>query len=585
MNPLGLIINSQSRNRLGMYMEEILLIEGFQAYDVIDLADEQGKRFNWTDRPLYIISSTVSSELGLDELEAYVSSGGCIIASKPPKEWAALFGLKTERRANYIKTIDGYLFTNRLSPLTASIYPEYMQFIGEADLYLLHAAKALSYISAAPELPSMYPGIAVNAFGKGKTAIFTYDLASCIVRLHQGNPANSSLLANPDANRDGKFSADELFKGQLDYHLRLIPQADAHQDMLSSVINWMSTPNGIQPRFWHFPDAARAVSMITGDSDRMSVDDFETTLQAVTKHGAKYTCYIMDADQSSLPKERMGQLLEQGHHFGTHLFCGYQPSPEEMQTEIRRAVLSFEQAYGFKPTTHRGHCVIWVGWTEMAEALSEAGIRLDTNFYTGVGLNGGFVNGSALPVKFIDLQGNMIDLYEQSTSIMDDHFSPKLVLEVASYEKALRMTKQLVETCCRMHGVIMADFHPYCNAGKPGTDNSIRWIEAMLQFCNEAEIPNIGAEDWLQFNDGKRGLKIDKYEWHDKEQTLEFQIVATLQVKNASLLLPLQRYTLTAELDDKRKVDAKVVTLEEKSWNCITVEMDAGEILHVKLKF
>lgn len=588
MNPIGLLIDSGDSNRLALYLEEIFLIEGYHAYDLIDLAESDEFTLRLSDRPLYVISDTAAAKIKKTNLEHYLNDGGCLIAIRAPAEWASLFGMEATQASvwlSYTQTNGGYLIANRLSPLTLSIQADSIQFLGEADLYKPQGAKVLNHISAAVDSPSIYPGIAVNEFGKGKAGLFVYDLSACVVRLHQGDPGRSSLGNDPDPNRDGKYTPDELFGGQLDYNLRGIPQADIHQDYLVAMIDWMRAPSSTQPRFWHFPKAARSVAVMTGDSDGMTTEEYEATLNAFRKHDAKFTCYIMDKDQPSVPAEQAGRLRDEGHDFGPHLFCELKPTVEQMRAEVHRAVESFRKTYGFQPLTHRGHSGIWVGWTEMAEILSREGIRMDTNFYAGVGIRNGFLNGSALPVKFMDLQGHVIDLYEQSTPIMDDYFSPKLLLEPASYESAVRASIQLLKTCCATHGVLMPDFHPVYSGARGRHHNHLPWIEQLMLACRDAGVRCIGAGEWALFNDAKRALKIENYRWDGEKHELAFEIRAERAIQDATLLLPLDSYDVIATKHPNKTIPVGYAQLENRTWNSLDITLQGGERLFVLLKF
>src|SRR5262249_35131661 len=154
-----------------------------------------------------------------------------------------------------------------------------------------------------------------------------------------------------------------------------------------------------------------------GDSDGMALADLEAVLAILEPQGGHYTCYVMD--EQPLPPEAGTALQARGHSFGKHIWAGPRPSVAAMAAAVTEQIGGFRPRYGYTPLTNRGHCLIWPGWTEMAEILAEAGVRMDANL-VGVHCGHGYLTGSGLPVKFMDERGRLIDLYEQSTQWEDD---------------------------------------------------------------------------------------------------------------------------------------------------------------------
>src|SRR5690606_185815 len=74
--------------------------------------------------------------------------------------------------------------------------------------------------------------------------------------------------------------------------------------------------------------------------------------------------------------------------------------------------------------TQRHHCIAWTDWASGAKTQLQNGMRLDTNYYywpPGWALNRpGHFTGSAMPMRFADLDGSLIDVYKAPTQMTDE---------------------------------------------------------------------------------------------------------------------------------------------------------------------
>ena len=75
-------------------------------------------------------------------------------------------------------------------------------------------------------------------------------------------------------------------------------------------------------------------------------------------------------------------------------------------------------------STQRHHCIAWTDWVTGAKVQLNHGVRLDTSYYfwpPGWVLNRpGFFNGSGMPMRFADLDGSLIDVYQDATEMTDE---------------------------------------------------------------------------------------------------------------------------------------------------------------------
>ena len=66
----------------------------------------------------------------------------------------------------------------------------------------------------------------------------------------------------------------------------------------------------------------------------------------------------------------------------------------------------------------------WPDWASEAKIELARGIRMDANYYhyprAWIGAKPGFLNGGGFPMRFADLDGTPIDVYQQNTNMDDE---------------------------------------------------------------------------------------------------------------------------------------------------------------------
>src|SRR5205085_4131906 len=157
-----------------------------------------------------------------------------------------------------------------------------------------------------------------------------------------------------------------------------------------------------------------------GDSDSMSLDDFRLAIATCDRYNAPFTTFLKPEHVEMLDAAEEASLRARGHGFGPHPWASSTPTVDEMRGALEENCALFAAKYGYRPRIHRGHWVIWPGWVDHARSLADLGIRLDTNFTAGRSFKGGYANGSGLPLRFVDEQGALLDVAEQSTVSTDD---------------------------------------------------------------------------------------------------------------------------------------------------------------------
>ena len=536
VSPILIIWDSQTAARLSGYITEILHVEGYNWFAVHDLASASITREQLARYPIVVLTHIAVPDETLNVLLNYVDQGGALIALRPPEHLASEFGLHPFNR----DLADRYIALNKICALNDGVRLPPLQFHGRAELYLWHGnpAHVLAYFAANPDFVTTHPAITVGSRGLGAWAVFAYDLAESTVLLHQGRPDQASTGSNPDLDGDRSYKPNDLFVGYLDPELCPLPQADLQQDILVRIIEWMMALTQPLPRLWYFPEAAHAVAFINGDGDNMAREDLAQTIATADRFQVPYTTYLMMQDHPKVEPSWEHALRQQGHDFGQHAFAGLKPTLQEMRSGLRAEMDAFRTRYGHESVTYRGHSVIWVGWTEMAKYLRENEVRLDTNFATGRFHHAGYVNGSGLPVKFMDEDGRLLDIYEQTTMSTDDGWTTdKIFATPLSVEECVALSKQQADAAIKQfHTVYHPYFHPLRT--RAGPTSTQQWLEGVLGYCREREFHFVSGVDWVGFNDGRRSLQLTAYEFDPESLSLRFTLEAGATANALSLVLP-----------------------------------------------
>jgi hypothetical protein len=574
--PVLLLTCPEETHLFDSYLREVLLTEGYGAFEG-RAAPEALKPADLEPFGLAIIGAGAAERLPLETVASHVHAGGRAIVFRPPVSWSERLGLGPPG-PTYAIARDAYLRVNEAHPWLTDFPAPDLQLPCEADVYAPGAAEPLAFLAGQRGLAVPAPAVTLARLGQGLMAVFAYDLADCIVRFHQGRPGNASNGPDPDANRDGKFTPDDLFEGSRDFALAHLPQADVHQDLLVRVIRGLLADRFPLPRLWHFPQAAPAALFVNGDGDGMNADDLRWTATTCEQQGAKFTFYLMDDQIAAFAPEEVADLRARGHAFGPHPWVSLKPTVEEWRAEVRRIMASFTAKLGFAPRSVRSHSCIFPGWDETPRLYAEVGLRLDTSFLNGYRYQSGYANGSGLPVRFVDRAGEVLDCYEQATVHGDDVLcTTKCLLPARTEDAALELSLQTMRDCAtRTHGVFHPYFHPIY-LGDRGGLSTRRWFRSVLEGARRLNLPSVSADGWLDFTDARRAVQWQAVEWSPLEQRLTFVLHSPLAVKGLTILLPdCLGMSPRHAVIDRERVDVGRPALENGRWAALSLSLSAG---------
>jgi hypothetical protein len=199
------------------------------------------------------------------------------------------------------------------------------------------------------------------------------------------------------------------------------------------------------------------------------------------------------------------------------------------------------RGYAPVPQTVRTHRVLWTGWTESARWQASLGIRMNFDYYhVGPSLqkkNGewpnGHLTGSGRPMKFIDEQGRILDIYQQLTQIADEHLIPMDVPGWGGWPKltaqqAVGVSKHMLDRSVKDgdYCAICGQFHvdPFQLGGDPAEKGGI-FLEGTLDYTRELGVPILSGEEWLAFTDLRHDANFADVSGDANASTLTFRLL------------------------------------------------------------
>ena len=571
--PVLLLANEHSPNSFGAYLAEILRAEGLNCFQVGQVSDLHDAPLDWYD--IVILPEGPLDNSQIEQLAGYVAKGGRLIATRPAEVLASVFGL--ERLGG--NTSEGYLQVEGGHPIAQGIAQETLQFHGVADHYRLVGAQAIAWLADGANTRTSCPALTLHAYGQGQAAAWAFDLARSIAYTRQGNPA----WANQERDGFNYIRATDMFKGWVDLDRLAIPQADEQQRLLANLLTALSREARPLPRLWYFPGAADAMLIATADSHENPASAIEDVLSRAERRGGHMSVYYSPPLQSDLsragrlvrfwatdlpvvgeqlarrfPSPTSGQVAawrRRGHEFALHPYIDLNPrEPAGLDAGWQCYWKEFTGAgLGPVPPTVRTHAVVWSGWVETARYQAARGMRLNMDYYhvgpafrkdNGEWVYGHFT-GSGLPMKFVDEQGRILNIFQQLTQLADDHLvnlhwggQVKLRAdEAVEIAKTMLRRSQTIDHCA-----ITAQFHvdPYA-AGENWRAEAARWLEGVMDFAQAQNIPIWSALEWLRFAETRHDANFEDMVWQPEARRLDFRLnaQATPGVELA-VMLPLQ---------------------------------------------
>jgi hypothetical protein len=530
----------KASNPFSRYYSEILRAEGLNAFTTKDISTVTPSVLAAHDVVILGDMSLTSAQVAM--LTDWVTAGGNLIAMKPDKQLAGLLGL-----VDASGTLgDAYMRVDTSRAPGAGIVDQTVQFHGSADRYVTNGARTIATLYATSGTATTNPAVTVRDVGSagGQAAAFTFDLARSVVYTRQGNQAWNGQ------ERDGvsPIRSDDLFFGGSvpdwnDLTKVAIPQADEMQRLLANLIGNLNADKKPLPRFWYFPRGEKAVVVMTGDdhANGGTAGRFDA-YKADSPAGcsvAQWACvrgtsYIYP--DTPISNAAAAAYAAEGFEIGVHVNTNCADwTPASLQSFFADQIADFAARFPSlqKPTTNRTHCIAWSDWATQPKVSLQNGIRLDTNYYYWppgwVNDVPGLFTGSGMPMRFADLDGTMIDVYQAATQMTDESGQSYPFTSNTLLDRALGATGY--------YGAFTANMHTD-SASSSGSDG-------IISSAQSRNVPVVSAKQMLEWLDGRNSSSFGSISYAG--DTLTFTVAPGTGSTGLRAMLPMkfQGRTLT----------------------------------------
>jgi hypothetical protein len=483
--------------RYSRYLAEILRLEGFAnvAHADIDELDDR----DLTDASLVVLPRVSLNAAEARRLVDFVAQGGRLLAFMPDPYLGGRLGLSPVNRATAIGA--GHLWIDIANPLTSGLCAEAVQIVTPAVGWKPEtgaAVEVLADVRDATDPSLVFPGVVRVAHGTGEAILIAYDLPHAVSRLRQGDPAYADLSVS---GLDHFIRPHELFVNQLPPKQQRLPQADVHTALMARLIESLAP----QPRVWYYPEAAeRSVLVMTSDDDWSTLDQWETLLAGLRKREATCSFYVVKDTQISA--DLMTDWEREGHTFSVHPAVegdyGAAPRVDAAQATfaadmVRRNVDRHQREFGRPVRTMRNHAIRWLGYVEMARVYAELGARLECNYVSVTPLVVGHLCGSGRPLRFVDTDGSLVDIFQQPT-----HWTEEALVHPRhgggvhwQFDRGIAETNRLIESAARtFYTPICLNSHPVSFATYSSPLIEANWDKAQAEGMRI-----LSADRWLDW--------------------------------------------------------------------------------------
>ncbi len=532
-SPSKVLVVTAASNPFTTYLGEILRNEGLNAFTTIDSSFLSPSLLAQFD--VVVLGDKSLSNTQVTTLTNWVSAGGNLVAMRPDKKLSGLLGIVSfgGTRTNQ------YLKVNTGTAAGAGIVSSTIQFHGTADRYTLVGASAVATLYSNATTATSNPAVTLRSVGSsgGQAAAFTYDLARSVVYTRQGNPAWAGQ------ERDGVpgIRPNDLFYGAkagdvqpdwIDTNKIAIPQADEQQRLLLNLITVMERDKLPLPRFWYLPRGEKAVVVMSGDDHSPAFAPGGTAsnfdrYKALSPPGCivadwecvRSTSYIVAG--GALSNALAELYVAEGFEIGLHPIVASCPTNVLTQAELSSVFDTQLAAFGAQypslpdPVSSRTHCVYWPDWASNAKVELAHGIRLDSNYYhypgSWIGGKPGFLNGGGFPMRFADVDGTPIDVFQQNTNINDEATSSVSTSIAALLDNALGAPGYY-----GAFGMLIHNDNPAPQAGS----------EAIVAAAQARGVPVISYKQMLDWTDGRNASAIRALSWASGKLTFTTAVAA-----------------------------------------------------------
>lgn len=527
-SPILLISNAaNSNNPFNQFLFEVLNTEGIKSYQQIDISNLTEAALEQAQ--LVVLSETLLQSNQADMLARYIQNNGRLVAIRPDRAlWPYLGIVSGEEQAAPNSPTALTLRLDDQRPLSAGLTER------QLPLYVSYTRYSLSFgaeIEAWIQQDAETEDAGIIRYGN--TITWAYDPVQQIVFTRQGNPANINRTI-PNVSGIRTFG---LFYQKIDVNSVDLAHADIQMRLLGRTISDLI--NMPLPRLWYFPENHRTMLIPTGDAHGNELAYYNNLLDTLEQYDANMTFYIT-RHSPHLTNQHISDWRARGHEVSMH---PYGPASDNVANLAEGFQISYNWFSNRQTTpdrTVRNHMVEWPNWVDSATIAANMGLGMDTNFYTwgpavytgNTQNNGrpeqahGYINGSGLPMRFTNEQGQLINLYQQVTSLVDMQLLGESPTNPAQNSQQLGVTgatsisTQLIDASQNgNYAAIMTQFH----VDYYTENNQIRqWVNNTLNYARSLNIPIWDAQQWLEFTEARQASHIQQIQWNAQNGVLQF---------------------------------------------------------------
>lgn len=439
-NPVAPILILTGPTGFGTYTGEILKAEGFNEFVIDSITNPRMTKSYLSGFDIVILPQQSIGPSAKKLISDYVYKGGNLIAFKPDSGLSDLFGIN--RIPGNIP--GGHICIDTTAAEGKSLTGKSIQFHGTGEKFKVNSCRIIASFCAEYGLENNFPAVVSGNFGKGRSVAFLYDLPGSIVYTRQGNPLSAGIEKD---GIPGLRGMDLFTDGWLNNSNSTINQADEQMMLLSHCIEKLNIHKTPLPRLWYFPDSLKCVVTLTNDGEYRGEDDFESQFRDVDSLGAKMSLYILDIDKVS--KSWVDKWSARGFEIAGHpddTKEAANPGWYDMNDAIVMKKNEIEGKYGLPMLTNVNHWFVWCGtdadgkqdFTAEAKLEEKNGIELDmnyahydlksnqgANFLGPTGANQGNFTGSGLIMKFADINGHIVNVYQHLNAVYDQEYTER----------------------------------------------------------------------------------------------------------------------------------------------------------------
>ncbi len=555
---LALLTDPGAPNPFGPYLAEILRAEGWAAYDVISPSSLSPDLLQMY--PVLLMAEIPLNATQAGILRDYVWNGGHLIAMRPSPELRAAIGWNTGGAIS-----EAYIRFEPGQPLVQGLVTESLQFHGVGDLYVADEVEVIAWFYRDRDTNSGFAAIGRVRRGNGWAVFWGYDLARSVALTRQGNPD----WVGQDREPDGILRTTDVFSGWIDLERIAIPQADEQMRLLSRLIREGLAAAAPMPQLWYFPNGALSLLILTADAHGNPQSYYEGELASIESFNARATFFLtlnFDSCPSAPTPDSVNAWRAAGHTVGIHPYVGVDGGYDfgDFRTSTMRTRDRFLRCYGppLSPTIRTHQIRMGTGWVGNARVHAEFGFLLNLDYYMRGQVTArpdgtqahGYLTGSGLPMRFVDLNGEILPVYQQLTNIVDEQYMAQPFYPDWNQDAA-QVIAMMDDGLRAYHSAFVANFHvDYYNWGE------IRpWAESIMTAARSRGMPIWTADQWLDYVLNRDAVRIQDVRWDETSGRLSFAFVSTPTLSFSHTLWLPQRFG-TWEIREAR-VDGQLVPL------------------------